>query len=53
MSLSSSGPLDPPLTDFAQRVSYRGFDVTSLLTRDGAEGRGHVIGVSMGSSELS
>ena len=30
--LSSSGLLDPPLTDFAQRVSYRGFDVTKFLT---------------------
>jgi hypothetical protein len=29
--LSSSGPLDPPLTDFAQRVSYRGYDVTRFL----------------------
>jgi hypothetical protein len=31
--LSSSGPLDPPLTDFAQRVSYRGYDVTKFLSK--------------------
>ncbi|EED93166.1 predicted protein [Thalassiosira pseudonana CCMP1335] len=46
--LSSSGPLDPPLTDYAQRVSYRGFDVTKFLTGDGAN-NSHVIGISMGS----
>lgn len=46
--LSSSGPLDPPLTDFAQRVSYRGFDVTPYLTGDGAK-IPHVVGISMGS----
>ena len=51
--LSLPGPLDPPLTDFAQRVSYRVFDVTALLTGDGAKGRRHVIGISMGSGELS
>jgi hypothetical protein len=32
--LSSSGLLDPPLTDFAQRVSYRGYDVTRFLIND-------------------
>jgi len=46
--LSSSGPLDPPLTDFAQRVSYRGYDVTPFLTGAGAE-KSHVVGISMGS----
>jgi hypothetical protein len=46
--LSSSGPLDPPLTDFAQRVSYRGFDVTPYLSGDGAK-TDHVVGISMGS----
>lgn len=46
--LSSSGPLDPPLTDFAQRVSYRGFDVTPYLSGDGAKSE-HVVGISMGS----
>ncbi len=46
--LSSSGPLDPPLTDFAQKVSYRGFDVTPYLSGDGAKTE-HVIGISMGS----
>ena len=48
--LSSSGPLDPPLTDFAQRVSYRGYDVTHFLTGRWAE-KDHVIGISMGSGE--
>ncbi|KAL7532529.1 hypothetical protein ACHAXR_004689, partial [Thalassiosira sp. AJA248-18] len=48
MPLSSSGPLDPPLTDFAQRVSYRGYDVTPFLTGAGAE-KSHVLGISMGS----
>jgi hypothetical protein len=46
--LSSSGPLDPPLTDFAQRVSYRGFDVTPYLSGDGAKSE-HVVGIAMGS----
>ena len=46
--LSSSGPLDPPLTDFAQRVSYRGFDVTPYLTGEGAK-VAHVVGISTGS----
>jgi len=49
MPLSSSGPLDPPLTDFAQRVSYRGFDVTDFLTGRGEERKEHVVGISMGS----
>ena len=29
--LSTSGPIDPAFTDYTQRVSYRGFDVTSFL----------------------
>lgn len=52
--LSSSGPLDPPFTDFSQRVSYRGFDVTKFLTRndDNDIGEGeHIVGISMGSGE--
>ena len=49
--LSSSGPLDPPLTDFSQRVSYRGFDVTKFLT--GGGNVEHVLGISMGSGEYS
>ena len=53
--LSSSGPLDPPFTDFSQRVSYRGFDVTRFLTRnedDNGIGEGeHIVGISMGSGE--
>ena len=48
--LSSSGPLDPPLTDFAQRVSYRGFDVTPYLTGEGAK-VAHVVGISTGSGK--
>ena len=58
--LSSSGPLDPPLTDFAQRVSYRGFDVTKFVTGLTVRGKktvrkaehGHVLGISMGSGKL-
>jgi len=30
--LSSSGPIDPPFTDYSKRVMYRGFDVTSFIT---------------------
>jgi alpha-L-rhamnosidase len=45
--LSSSSILDPPLTDYAQRVSYRGFDITqSLLLRK--SGANHVLGISLG-----
>ena len=50
--LSSSGPLDPPLTDFAQRVSYRGFDVTPYFSGESAENV-HVVGISMGSGMCS
>ncbi|KAL9179118.1 hypothetical protein ACHAXT_000160, partial [Thalassiosira profunda] len=46
--LSSSGPLDPPLTDFAQRAMYRGFDVTPFLVGEGSA-QSHVVGVAMGS----
>ena len=58
--LSSSGPLDPPLTDFAQRVSYRGYDVTKFLTGLTRLGNkktvrkaehDHVLGISMGSGK--
>lgn len=31
--LSSSGPIDPPFTDYSKRVMYRGFDVTSFITQ--------------------
>ncbi|KAL7440027.1 hypothetical protein ACHAXM_012212, partial [Skeletonema potamos] len=44
--LSPSGPIDPPFTDYSQRVSYRGFDVTPFLL---GTSNHHVIGVTMGS----
>jgi hypothetical protein len=47
MSLSSSSVLDPPMTDFTQRVSYRGFDVTSHFEKKSAQQ--HVVGVTLGS----
>jgi len=47
--LSSSGPLDPPFTDYAQRVSYRGFDITNYFTKGDNKENTHVIGVTMGS----
>ena len=55
--LSSSGPIDPPFTDYSKRVMYRGYDVSQFLTikkdsRDGIDSIGdhsHVIGVTMGS----
>jgi hypothetical protein len=34
MPLSSSSVMDPPLTDFTQRVSYRGYDVTEYIRKD-------------------
>ena len=43
--LSTSGPIDPPFTDYSKRVMYRGFDVTPF-TRDASE---IVIGMTMGS----
>ena len=45
--LTTSGPIDPPFTDYTQRVMYRGFDVTSFLS--GGNDNNHVIGVMMGS----
>ena len=55
--LSSSGPIDPPFTDYSKRVMYRGYDVSQFLTikkdsRDGSDGisdQSHIIGVTMGS----
>ena len=47
--LSSSGPIDPPLTDYAQRVSYRGFDVTPFLVTGDKNDEGNVLGIQMGS----
>jgi hypothetical protein len=62
--LSTSGPIDPAFTDYTQRVSYRGFDVTPFLRnnnnaknqRFGKRERGtidnddafHVIGITTG-----
>ena len=42
--LSSSSLLDPPTTDFSQRVSYRGYDVTKML-----DDKQNVIGIELGS----
>jgi hypothetical protein len=42
--LSTSGPIDPPFTDYSKRVMYRGFDITPF-TRD----EEMVIGMTMGS----
>ncbi|OEU17479.1 Bac_rhamnosid-domain-containing protein [Fragilariopsis cylindrus CCMP1102] len=63
--LSTSGPIDPAFTDYTQRVSYRGFDVTPFLRNNrnaknqsyGKWERGtidndeafHVIGITTGS----
>ena len=44
--LTTSGPIDPPFTDYSKRVMYRGFDVTSFLSGDNND---HAIGVTMGS----
>ncbi|KAL7554415.1 hypothetical protein ACHAWF_017852 [Thalassiosira exigua] len=61
--LSSSGPIDPPFTDYSRRVAYRGFDVTDFLARSSVvvppppppeggkaieDGAAHVIGMSTG-----
>ncbi|KAL7579512.1 hypothetical protein ACA910_007889 [Epithemia clementina (nom. ined.)] len=43
--LSSSSLHDPPLTAFAQRVSYRGFDVTQEIQQR----RNHAIAIELGS----
>ena len=45
--LTTSGPIDPPFTDYSKRVMYRGFDVTKFLLSN-TEGS-HVIGVTLGS----
>mmetsp|Transcript_20452 Transcript_20452/g.42912 ORF Transcript_20452/g.42912 Transcript_20452/m.42912 type:complete len:1082 (-) Transcript_20452:914-4159(-) len=48
--LSTSGPIDPPFTDYSKRVSYRGFDLTPFMI--GPNGRlheSHTLGVTMGS----
>ena len=42
--LSTSGPIDPPFTDYSKRVMYRGFDITPF-TQDPEI----VIGMTMGS----
>jgi hypothetical protein len=42
--LSTSGPIDPPFTDYSKRVMYRGFDVTPF-----ARDPEMVIGMTMGS----
>jgi len=51
--LSTSGPIDPPFTDYSKRVMYRGFDVTPFFVPDHDDGtmmtQNHVIGVTMGS----
>mmetsp|Transcript_16687 Transcript_16687/g.30306 ORF Transcript_16687/g.30306 Transcript_16687/m.30306 type:complete len:1349 (+) Transcript_16687:172-4218(+) len=48
--LSTSGPIDPPFTDYSKRVMYRGFDVTPFLLGDnGKMAQSHVIGVTLGS----
>ena len=52
--LSTSGPIDPPFTDYTKRVMYRGFDVTKFLL----EGKYHsdichVVGIGTGSGWCS
>eukprot|EP00804_Cyclotella_cryptica_P001631 CCRYP_014954-RC/>CCRYP_014954-RC protein AED:0.03 eAED:0.03 QI:528/1/1/1/1/0.8/5/1005/1077 len=42
--LSTSGPIDPPFTDYSKRVMYRGFDVTPF-----ANDPEIVVGMTMGS----
>jgi hypothetical protein len=46
--LSTSGPIDPPFTDYSKRVMYRGFDVTKFLVGQ-EEVNDSVIGIAMGS----
>jgi hypothetical protein len=43
--LSSSSIMDPPLTDFTQRVNYRGYDVTPFLN----SATENVVGITLGS----
>jgi len=45
--LSPSGPIDPPFTDYTQRVMYRGFDVTPFIFA--SEDNSHVIEITVGS----
>ena len=45
--LSSSSVHDPPLTNFAQRVSYRGFDVTHELTGQNSQQEHHTVGITL------
>ena len=47
--LSSSSVQDPPLTDFAQRVSYRGFDITDEIRKQAKQEQQHAIGITLGS----
>jgi hypothetical protein len=47
MALSSSSVLDPPTTDFTQRVSYRGYDVTKHFKGFPTY---HVVGITLGSA---
>eukprot|EP01082_Thalassiosira_pseudonana_P002965 g3371.t1 g3371 contig12:1941615-1945421(-) len=47
--LSTSGPIDPPFTDYSKRVMYRGFDVTPFLTESTNGRNSHVFGITMGS----
>jgi hypothetical protein len=42
--LSTSGPIDPPFTDYSKRVMYRGFDVTPFVKDPEM-----VVGMTMGS----
>ena len=44
--LSSSSVHDPPLTDFAQRVSYRGFDVTQEIVQQPSQHL-HTVGITL------
>lgn len=45
-SLSSSSVMDPPLTDFTQRVSFRGYDITRYLQKQSAD---TVLGITLSS----
>jgi hypothetical protein len=49
--LSSSSVQDPPLTDYSQRVSYGGFDVTKFVknTQSQSAQQQHVLGITLGS----
>ena len=44
--LTTSSVHDPPLTDYTQRVMYRGFDITQHLLRDG-QSQQHAIGIAL------